>query len=210
MLQGLRILERAAVVAGALIGLAALGGVQAQGLSGPALVKALQQGGYVVAMRHASSPQTPPARGEADPGNPALERQLDEAGRASARAMGAALRRLRIPIGEVWSSPTYRARLTVQLMGLPAPKTEARLGDGGQSMQAASADQSAWLKAKAAQAPGAGTDTLIVTHYPNLTAAFGQAAAGMTDGEALVFHPVGGALEPIGRIRIEDWPALAN
>lgn len=63
-----------------------------QTLSGEALIKALRQGGYVIVMRHASSPQAAPDRKSANPDNVNLERQLDEAGRASATAMGKAAR----------------------------------------------------------------------------------------------------------------------
>lgn len=191
--------------------LAAAGAAQAQTLTGQALVRALQAGGYVLVMRHAASPQTPPTIAEADPQNTTRERQLDETGRQSAVAMGAALKALHVPIGQVWSSPTYRALETARLAGLPAPTTAPELGDRGQSMQATTGDQSAWLKAKAAARPVAGTDTVIITHFPNISAAFGTAAAGTADGEALVFHPaVGGAPDLVGRIRIEDWPKLAS
>lgn len=179
---------------------------------GPELIKALQGGGYVIVMRHASSPRTPPAPAEVDPGNTGAERQLDKAGKTAAAEMGAAIKALRIPIGEVWSSPTFRAVQTVRLAGLPPARTAPELGDGGgPGMQAAAAGQAAWLKALAARPPKAGADVLVVTHFPNITAAFGQDAAGIADGEALVFHPVAnGAPELAGRIRIEEWPALAK
>src|ERR1700722_6040050 len=79
-----------------------------QTLTGEALVKALRQGGYIIAMRHASSPRETPGKQAANADNVNLERQLDEAGRASAAAMGKALRDLKIPIGDVFASPTYR------------------------------------------------------------------------------------------------------
>jgi hypothetical protein len=199
------------VFGAALYGLMALAGAHAQNLSGPALIQALQGGGYVLVMRHASSPPTPPTDAEALPDNRKRERQLDETGRLAASAVGAAIRSLNIPIGQVWSSPTYRALETVRLLGLPAPRTAAELGDGGQSMQAVGSDQSAWLKAKVAQPPRPGTDTLIVTQLPNITAAFGPAANGIAAGEALVFHPRGdGHPEVVARIKIEDWPAVAE
>ena len=197
--------------AAAFFTLTACSAARGEDLSGPALVKALQQGGYVIVMRHASPPQTPPSATDAQPDNSNRERQLDEAGRRTATVMGVAIKALRIPIGDVWSSPTYRARQTVWLADLPRPKTVAELGDRGQSMQAAGGDQSAWLEAKAAQPPRPPTDTLIVTHYPNISAAFGQAASGIADGEALVFHPQrDGHIDVVGRIKIEDWPALAK
>jgi hypothetical protein len=63
----------------ALLVLAAHAHVQA--LSGEALVKALRQGGYVIVMRHASSPRQEPDKKTANPDNLAFERQLDQTGR---------------------------------------------------------------------------------------------------------------------------------
>ena len=80
--------------------------VSAQTLAGDALVKALRQGGYVLVLRHTSSPRDAPSKATANPDNVKLERQLDETGRATATAMGNALRRLKIPIGSV--SPVRR------------------------------------------------------------------------------------------------------
>src|SRR5262245_52604169 len=99
----------------------------AQVLTGEPLVKALRQGGYVIVMRHASSPRQVPDKQTANADNMNLERQLDEAGRASAIAMGNALRDLKIPIGTVLTSPTYRALETVRLAKLPNPNSVPEL-----------------------------------------------------------------------------------
>jgi hypothetical protein len=87
---------------------------QPQPLHGEALVKALRQGGYVIVMRHTSSPREAPSKQVANADNVKLERQLDETGRTTAVAMGKAIRALKIPIGEVLTSPTYRALETVK------------------------------------------------------------------------------------------------
>jgi phosphohistidine phosphatase SixA len=181
----------------------------AEGLDAPTL-KALRAGGYVLIMRHASSPASPPAPGTADPDNVGGERQLDAEGRSSAAKIGEAMRKLGIPIGRVWSSPTFRALQTVRLAGWPSPTTAVELGDRGVSMQAASGEQVAWLKSKASERPASGTVTVIVTHYPNLAAAFGEAAAGMADSEAMVFRPDGGAPKLVSRIKGDEWLALAG
>ncbi len=167
-------------------------------------------------MRHASSPPAPPAAESAEHDNTRLERQLSEAGRNSAQAMGKAIKTLRLPIGEVWSSPTYRALETVRLAGLPDPTTAVELGDGGQSMQAISKSQTAWLQAKVAARPHAGTNTIIVTQFPNIAEAFGQNAAGLAEGEALIVRPGdagagagAGEIVIVGRVKIEEWPTLA-
>lgn len=173
------------------------------------LTPALRKGGYVLVMRHASSPPAPPSAAAADPANADHERQLDDAGKASAEAMGAAIRRLHIRIGRVWSSPTFRALETARLAGLPSPTAAPELGDHGQSMAAATGDQSAWLRAKASERPQTGTDTIVITHQPNIAAAFGQAASRLGDGEALVFRPLGHGRERlVARLPMSDWPRL--
>jgi phosphohistidine phosphatase SixA len=180
----------------------------AQSASTADIVNALRQGGYVIVMRHASSPNALPDKSTADPGNVKLERQLDDVGRMSATAMGQTLRDLKIPIGAVDSSPTYRALETIRLAGLTNPKTYDELGDNGRSMQGGTAAQAAWLQKAVTDFPK-GTNTLIVTHLPNLTGAFPQEAAGAADGEALVFGPAptGGA-RLVARIKIEEWPRM--
>ena len=101
----------------------------AQDLHGEVLVRILQKGGYILVMRHASSPREAPDKQTANPDNSKPERQLDEVGRNTAIAMGKALRDLRIPIGNVLSSPTYRALETVRLAQFGAPQTFVELGD---------------------------------------------------------------------------------
>src|SRR5690348_10760998 len=97
--QGVLMTRRILLVS-SLVGLAAFG----QTLSGDALVKALRQGGYVIVMRHASSPREVPDKKTANPDNTKPERQLDEEGRTTAARFGTAVRDLKIPVGEVLSS----------------------------------------------------------------------------------------------------------
>ena len=175
----------------------------AQMLAGEGLIKALRQGGYVIVMRHASSPREVPTKQTADAGNVKLERQLDEAGRAGSIAMGRALRDLRIPVGEVLTSPTYRALQTARLAQLANPQSHAELGDGGQSMQGATDAQVDWLRTRVSQLP-AGTNTIIVTHMPNISRAFAAWGA-VGDGEAVI---VGAGGRVVGRIKIDEWPRL--
>jgi phosphohistidine phosphatase SixA len=190
--------------------LLAAGAVHAQTLSGEALVKALRQGGYVIVMRHASSPREVPDKQTANPDNAKPERQLDETGRVTAAAMGKALRDLKIPVGDVFTSPTYRALETIRFEQWPNPKPVPELGDNGQSMQGGTAAQAAWLQKRVTQFPS-GTNTILVTHFPNLTGAFPQLAAGKADGEALIFASDGkGGAKVVARIKIEEWPGMAK
>jgi phosphohistidine phosphatase SixA len=122
--------------------------------------------------------------------------------------MGKALRELRIPVGDVFTSPAFRALETVRLAQWPDPRPTSELGDNGRSMQGGTEAQAAWLRKRITQFP-AGTNTIIVTHLPNLTGAFPKLAADAGDGEALIFGPDGrGGATLVARVKIEDWPAM--
>ncbi|MEI9815221.1 MAG: histidine phosphatase family protein [Acidobacteriota bacterium] len=178
--------------------------VSAQSLTGEALVKALQSGGNVIVMRHASSPREVPDKAAANPDNTKLERQLDDIGRNTATTMGRAIRGLKIPIGAVLASPTYRALETARYAQLPNPETTPELGENAASMSGGTAAQAAWLKTRVTQAPLV-TNDFLITHQPNIAAAFPGIAV-VNEGDALIFHDG----QMIARIAINSWPALAK
>jgi phosphohistidine phosphatase SixA len=195
----------------AVLALAAAGPAGAEQLAGSALVSALRHGGYVLVLRHASSPFQTPDKATAEPDNPNLERQLDATGKETSTAMGKAMKMLGIPIGEVDSSDTFRALQTAKLADLPRPKPTAELTEGKQGMSAdADKARAAWLTHAAASAPRAGTNTVLITHTPNLMAAFGERAKDIKAGETLVFQPDGtGGTSLVARVPIDEWPRLA-
>jgi phosphohistidine phosphatase SixA len=194
-----------------IVGLCVAGaGAFAQPLAGSDLINALRQGGYIIVMRHANSPQTRPDGSVAAPGNARLERQLNENGHRTAKAMGASLKALGIPIGEVLSSPTFRTLETVRELAVGDPKTFNELGDGSQGYEISSLEESTrFMRARAAEPPRPGTNTLIVTHLPNLQSAFGDSANDIDEGEVFILRPGARDGGPVGRIKIDEWPRLA-
>jgi len=93
----------------------ALACVPAWGASGESIWKRLRAGGHVLLVRHAS---TLPGLGD-PPGfrvdDCATQRNLSEGGRAEARAIGEAMRREKVPIARVYTSPWCRCRDTATL-----------------------------------------------------------------------------------------------
>jgi phosphohistidine phosphatase SixA len=178
----------------------------AQTLPRVALVAELRKGGYVILMRHANSPRELPDATTANADNPTHERQLDATGRRDATAMGAALKRLHVPIGEVISSPTYRALETARLIDAGKARTAEQLGNEGMSITDEA--RATWVRNEVAR-KASGGNRLLITHGPNISAAFPQYASGMAEGEALVFDPRG-AKGPVlvQRIRIDEWAGL--
>jgi phosphohistidine phosphatase SixA len=126
--------------------------------------------------------------------------------------LGVSIRALDIPIGELLSSPAYRARQTVILAGFGEPITEPELDEGGQGMQGAADDKNvAWLRTTVARRPRRGTNRLIVTHDPLIEAAFGKDAANLAPTETLILKPDGeGDAAIISRLKIEELRALAG
>lgn len=122
--------------------------------------------------------------------------------------MGDALRALRIPVGTVLTSPTYRAMETIKFARLASPTAIAELGDGGQSMQGVTDAQAAWLRTRVTEVPRSG-NTILVTHQPNLSRAFPDWGSTVADGETVVLQPDRkGGITVVGRIPIEEWPRL--
>ena len=176
------------------------------------LADALRRGGYVIVMRHASSPMSLPAPADLDPANAGHERQLDAQGKKDAITFGKALRAANIPIGAVLTSPTFRARETAALAGLSGAKSAPLLDEpaGGMAAASASSASTSWLRRAAAFVPRAGTNTILITHMPNIMAAFRTDSENLAAGEALVLKPDGHGDILIARVKIDQWPTLLS
>ena len=92
----------------------------AAGLDGEALVKALKAGGYTIYFRHTQTDWSKEDHiskaGDWKSCDPNKIRQLSDKGRNTAKAIGRAIRTLKLPIRRVLSSEYCRAIETVRLM----------------------------------------------------------------------------------------------
>jgi phosphohistidine phosphatase SixA len=199
------ILKRFIKCPGCVLLLILASGAFAQTLNDDELVSALQKGGYAIVMRHASSPRQAPSSDTANPDNPDRERQLDETGRNDAITMGMSIRKLGIPISQIESSPTYRTRETAYLAGFREVQIREYLGNRG--MQNSSEVYTSRLLESLKRAPRQG-NRLLITHSPNIAAAFPELNAEVEQGEALVFDPEVSISVPVARISINRWASL--
>jgi phosphohistidine phosphatase SixA len=195
----------ALALAGAACALLASPGLSAGALEGRELVQALRGGGYVLYFRHAA---TIWSQTDSDPpsfSDCRTQRNLSPRGRADARRIGAAVRRLRLPIGRVLSSAYCRAKQTALLAfgraqvtrditGLPSAATE---GERQRRVRA--------LRRLLATPPPRGMNTVLVAHLFNI-----QNAANMTieEGEAAVYRPGGGRFRLVATVAPSDWTGL--
>jgi len=161
-----------------------------------ALLPSLQQGGYVIVVRHGA---TDPQYQDVYPLNyedMTKQRQLSEQGKEVARQMGAALRSLGIPIGQVFTSRLNRAVETGRLIAGKEVVWKEELNDSGMGSASAMAGSSVTgnqryattLRQLVATRPAFRTNTLIVTHKTNISDAFGKMWADIKEGEIAAAH----------------------
>lgn len=180
-----------------------------------AVVVALKQGGNVIVFRHGATNReqadTDPLNVD-DPNNVSKQRQLSERGRQVAREISGAFKTLQIPIGSVHTSKFFRAVETGRLISGKDVTTTADVSEGGQVVTPIENDRRAEAMRKlAAAVPAKGTNTLIVTHKPNIMDAFGKDWFDVREGEASVFKPDGGGkFVLVGRVQAAQWAELAK
>jgi phosphohistidine phosphatase SixA len=174
-------------------------------------VKALRGGGHVIVFRHGA---THADQADTDPlniTNVAKQRQLNDQGRALAREIGEALRKLNVPVGQVVTSQFNRAVETGTLLGFGAVTSTPDISEGGLVVTPTENNRrAAAMKKLAATAPPAGTNVILISHKPNIMDAFGKDWFDVREGEASIFKPDGNGFKLVARIQAADWGKLAQ
>jgi phosphohistidine phosphatase SixA len=182
-------------------------------LSDQALVAALRAGGYNIYFRHAATEWSQQdkvnAEGDWSSCDPAKIRQLSDAGRQTAAAIGEAIRALQIPIGRVLASPYCRTLETARRMQVGDVETSTDIMNmrvasyfGGTEAIAESARQ------RLSAPPEDGTNSILVAHGNVLISATGVYPQ---EAEGIVFQPDGnGSYSMAARISPEQWTRLAS
>jgi broad specificity phosphatase PhoE len=185
---------------------------QAQAPDTRAVASALKEGGYVIVFRHGATNRDMADTDPLNLDNVAKQRQLSERGRQQARDLGAAFKTLQIPLGEVTTSRFYRAVETGRLVSGKDVVASADVSEGGQVVTPIENDRrAAAFRKLAAIPPARGTNTLIVSHKPNIIDAFGKDWFDVREGEASIFKPDGaGKYVLIGKLQATDWLELAK
>jgi hypothetical protein len=175
-------------------------------LAGRALVGALRSGGYVIYLRHTSTDFGQNDDAMTSFADCAQQRNLTERGRAEARAIGAALRALHIPLGAILASPFCRTLETARLaFGEPTTAMAVR----GGPIDRDNPDRYAELRTIFATAPPPGTNIAIASHGNPYQAVVGPPY--LAEGEMAIIRPLGDArFEVVARVRKEEWAELAR
>ncbi|NKE47530.1 hypothetical protein HB662_22315 [Roseomonas frigidaquae] len=169
------------------------GGAQAatvQGDAAAALMARLRRGGVVVVLRHAITDRSQADRGYLS--DRAGQRNLSAAGRAQARALGQAFARL--PLGQVLTSPVFRARDTAELAFGARAVVEPRLTADDYTPDAALLEANiAWLRDRIRSPSAPDAVDVLVGHIVPLGMALGRGLgqADYPEGASAIFAPGG-------------------
>ena len=174
-------------------------------LGAPELLAALRTGGYVLYFRHAATDFSQNDEKMRSYEDCADQRNLIDRGRADARAAGAAIRRLEIPVERVLASPFCRTMETAQLLfGRAEKMQEVR---GGPAVPAGSGRYAALQKILATPVHP-GTNLVVVSHGNPFYSVAGPPY--LAEGEAAVIRPLGADFQVVARVRVDGWGALAD
>jgi len=193
------------------LGLLALAPAASAQTDDATILRALRAGGHVIVIRHGA---TFPDQADTDPfnfENIAAQRQLNEKGKALAKAFGEALRAGGVPVGKVFTSKYHRAYETATLAGFPDIEKSADITEGGLIVSPNENGRRAEaLRKMLATAPKPGTNTILISHKPNIVDALGRDWFDVREGEASVFRPENGKYVLVARLQMDAWPRIAK
>jgi phosphohistidine phosphatase SixA len=174
------------------------------------LVQRLRVGGYVIVVRHGATVSN---QADTDPLNfddVTKQRNLNDKGKELAKAFGDAVRRVGLPVGDVYTSKFNRAYETAVLAGFENIERTVDLTEGGLVVTPDENNRRAeTFRKMLAQAPAQGKNNFLITHKPNIVDALGKDWFDVKEGEASIFKPEGGKYQLIARVQMEDWPKVA-
>lgn len=169
------------------------------------MIAALRDGGYVLYFLHAATDASAREGANVMVEDCSTQRGLSVLGQKQAQAIGRAFARLQIPVGEVRSSPYCRCADTARLAFgyLLLDDDLSPLSDSNGRARIAA------LQRLLATPPLPGKNTVLVGHGDAIADVSGMA---LEEGEAAIIKPApaGGSYRVLGRIRAEQWDAVAD
>jgi phosphohistidine phosphatase SixA len=182
------------------------GGSGAATSTDPTLASAMQRGGLVLVIRHAATDFSTPDQDPVVLSDCRTQRNLNAQGRAEARTIGRAVRRLRLRIGSVFASPFCRTKETARLAFGRFRISQALLNTIASEHDARWRSQIRAARRLLGTKPASGMLTVLVTHGSVVGDTTRQT---LEEGETLVFRPLGSSrFRLVGRILPREWRTL--
>ena len=178
-------------------------------LEGRALVETLMRGGYVIYFHLPTVDNSTPQRSHSE-----LLTRCDQSiyqsgsSKDQARAMGAALKALKIPIGKVLSSElcsvAEKAKLAFEHVETTGDLASLTLATGPSERE----QRTETLRKMLSTKPQSGTNTILVSHLSNLRAVTNES---LPRGVGVVFEPLGEkqGFKMVTELKSDEWTTLA-
>jgi phosphohistidine phosphatase SixA len=174
------------------------------------IAQVLRTGGFVIVVRHGA---TFPNQADTDPlnfDNIAAQRNLNDKGKTLAKTFGDAIRQVGIPVGKVYTSKYNRAYETAVIAGFKDIEKTTDLTEGGLVVSPNENNRRIEAFHKLlGTSPKPGTNTILITHKPNIVDGLGEDWFDVKEGEASVFRPDSGSYKLVARVQMEEWPNIA-
>jgi phosphohistidine phosphatase SixA len=174
------------------------------------IAQVLRTGGFVIVVRHGA---TFPNQADTDPlnfDNIAAQRNLNDKGKTLAKTFGDAIRQVGIPVGKVDTSKYNRAYETAVIAGFKDIEKTTDLTEGGLVVSPNENNRRIEAFHKLlGTSPKPGTNTILMTHKPNIVDGLGEDWFDVKEGEASVFRPDSGSYKLVARVQMEEWPNIA-
>ncbi len=174
----------------------------------PELIQELQDGGFVLYMRHGPTDQS---QADQYPGldldDCSTQRQLTQEGREVAARVGEAIRKADIPLGEIISSPMCRCKNTAEAAFHTDFSTDEHLMYTAHLTEEEKEPKSRALREFLSQPVPKGQNRILVGHGPNMMDLMEYFVS--PEGAVVVFQPEGDQeFEYLATIAPGDWENL--
>lgn len=173
----------------------------------PATLKQLREGGYVLYMRHANTDTSRPDQPNMNLNDCATQRVLSEDGRRISKNIGNSIRKAKIPVGELFSSPLCRTKETA-LIAFGKNATVNMLLRYTASMADQERLQALDTIRELVSTPVQGkTNRVIVAHSQNMMALIGYLPS--PEGTVVILRPMGNKqFKYIASVKPDQWGEL--
>jgi phosphohistidine phosphatase SixA len=172
----------------------------------------MKKGGYVIVVRHGRTDESASTKDDSplDLSTCAGQLMLNDVGKRQAQAIGEAFKKAEVPVGQVIASTYCRAMESGRIAFGKAEPSNALLLEAfapapGTPVPPPWPQRVEAMKQLISTAPSAGTNTVLITHFPNVKAALGVQIG---FGDAAILKPDGhGGVTVVARITAKEWAA---
>jgi phosphohistidine phosphatase SixA len=171
-----------------------------------ALIEKLRAGGYVIYMRHGKTDNSRPDQLNVDLNDCNTQRLLSDEGRQVAKDVGNAIRKAKIPVGDIFVSPMCRTKESAQLAFGPKFTVINDLFSSTNQTSEQKKPVIATTRRLLSEKVPAGTNRLILAHAPNLADTMGYFPK--VEATVVILVPHGDRFEYVASIKPEMWPDL--